>query len=650
MNDGVIYNGEIIADGKLHRFNINGDTKSSKNGWYVLYADNVPSGAYGCWKRGISESWCSKSKDEMTTEQLSEFRLRINAAKSKAIQIKTTEQGKAKLKAKRIWDHAKSANNNHPYLQHKGVTSHGLRVNDFNQLIIPLFDIYGELQSLQFISPSGKKRFLPNGKVSANHFLIDKIQNKTSKLYIGEGHATCATIHAAIGFPVVSAFNSSNLLNVAKIFRERYPNIEIIMVADNDSHLKDNPGLTQAKEAAEAVNGQLVYPNFSGFDQSGKPSDFNDLMLLSNLDEVRKQLKNHQSIIFDDALIVRLMSDVKSKPIKWLWPHYIALGKLIMIAGNPGLGKSQLTANIAAIVTTGGKWPITEAPCPKGMVAFLSAEDDVEDTIKPRLVAAGADVSRIFTIEAVPEREQKTNIATRRHFNLKTDIEKLGKLLTNNPDISVVFIDPITAYLGNTDSHKNSDVRALLAPLMDLAAKHEVSIIAVSHLNKSASTEALMRVSGSLGFVAAARAAFLVARDPTDDNKRLFLPMKNNIGKDQTGFAFRIEECKLPDNIETSKIVWSDECVDTKADEILSQQNNGNNKLAIEEAEDFLTIELANTSKDANSLFSLAKQNGIAEKTLQRAKNNLGIRIHREGFGKGSKSIWSLPLKEEAES
>ena len=240
-----------------------------------------------------------------------------------------------------------------------------------------------------------------------------------------------------------------------------------------------------------------------------------------------------------------------------------------MVAGHPGLGKSQVCVSLAAIVTTGGLWPVDRTRCERGTVLILSAEDDPEDTIRPRLEAAGADLARIHVLEAVEEQQADGGIA-RRAFSLADDLSRLGVVLAQLGDVALVVIDPITAYLGETDSHKAADVRAVLAPLGELAAKHGAAVIAVSHLRKSGAGEAMLQVTGSLAFVAAARAAYIIAKDQDDPSRRLMLPVKNNLGDDQTGYAFRIEATRLPSHIDTSRIAWEVERVTVTADEALA--------------------------------------------------------------------------------
>lgn len=289
------------------------------------------------------------------------------------------------------------------------------------------------------------------------------------------------------------------------------------------------------------------------------------------------------------GVFYQLFSDIYPQSIQWLWPKQIAKGKVSIIAGNPGLGKSQITAYLAAIVTTGGAWPVDGTRCGQGGVIFLSAEDDPADTIRPRLEAAGANLSKTYILKSV-DNHNKQGKVSQRIFNLKTDLPNLERLLIELNDIALLIIDPITAYLGGTDSYNNAEVRALLTPLSELAAKYNIAILAVSHLNKNSGQEPLLRVAGSLAFVAAARSAFTVAIDPNDKNRRLFLPVKNNLANDRSGFAFSIQSHFIGDSgIETSRVIWENQMVHEDAYEIMKPQSDSEDHTLLKEAMDFLS-------------------------------------------------------------
>lgn len=351
---------------------------------------------------------------------------------------------------------------------------------------------------------------------------------------------------------------------------------------------------------------------------------------------VNEQNENNKKLPF----AFRQMSHVKSKPIKWLWKGRIACGKVSMLAGHPGLGKTQITSSMAAVVTTGGRWPVDNTLCEIGNVILFSAEDDAEDTIRPRLEAAGADLDRVFILDAVLDEHGKP-----RPFNLANDLLRLSEMLDHIGNVALIVIDPITAYLGGTDSHKNADIRALLAPLSELAAKHASAIVCVSHLNKGGGGEALLRVTGSLAFVAAARAAFLVVKDHENSSRRLFLPIKNNVGNDQSGLAFTLESYLLPDNIETSRVRWESEAVLISADDAMAGPELPEDRGALESAKEFLGILLSSGPIAAQQVASEAKEAGHAWPTVRRAQNALGVKSHKDGM-KGP-WLWSLPSSAE---
>jgi hypothetical protein len=342
------------------------------------------------------------------------------------------------------------------------------------------------------------------------------------------------------------------------------------------------------------------------------------------------------------CLIINSFAEVDMKPINWLWPKRIARGKVHLAAGNPGLGKSQVTASIAAAVSTGGSWPDAQTQCTPGNVLFLSAEDDPADTMRPRLEAVNADLKRVFFVKSVLAGYTGEGKEIHRGFCLAQDLQALARAMRDIGNVSLVVLDPISAYLGDVDSHRNAEVRALLAPLSELAAESEAAIVAISHLNKTAGTEALMRITGSLAFVAAARSAYLVAQDPEDKNRRLFLPLKNNLAEDTSGLAFRITGVELQSPhglIQTSRVAWEPGSILMTADEAIRTQDP-EQRSALREAGEWLE-ELLENPMPAAEVLRRARKEGIAEKTLRRAAETL--KVVRQKSGKGG-WVWSLRI------
>lgn len=343
-------------------------------------------------------------------------------------------------------------------------------------------------------------------------------------------------------------------------------------------------------------------------------------------------------------LIYRRADGITPQPVCWLWPGRIARGKVTVIAGHPGDGKSQIAISLASIVSGGGQWPVDRTRAEVGNTIVLSAEDDAEDTIVPRLIAAGAVLSRCFVLDAVADGFNAAGTELSRCFNLQRDLMALEQMLATIGGANLIVIDPISAYLGDVDSHRNAEVRALLAPLADMAANHRAAVVGVSHLSKCSGADARLRVNGSLAFVAAARSAWLVHRDAENPGRRLFLPLKNNLGKDDSGLAYRIETATVLRGIEVSRVSWESERVTVSADEALSAPPLSTKPVC--DAELFLASLLEKAGPagaPARKIQTEARDAGHAWRTVERAKAALGLVAVRTGFGKGGGWVWRYP-------
>ena len=252
---GIPCHGDMIADGKLHRFKVDGD--HNRKCWYVFYPDGVPSGAYGCWKRAISGTWSAKNSDRFTKSERSQWKRRIDDARRQREAEEARRRAETESRAAMIWRTAQPVEL-HPYLAKKRLKAHGIRQYK-SCLVIPLRDAAGFIHSLQFIDGEGRKRFLSGGAITGNYHSIGEYKGV---LCIGEGYTTCATVHQTTGHATAAALFSTNLKPVAISLRRKFPDAKIIVCADNDRFTPGNPGVTKAREAALAVQGLLAVPKF----------------------------------------------------------------------------------------------------------------------------------------------------------------------------------------------------------------------------------------------------------------------------------------------------------------------------------------------------------------------------------------------------
>jgi hypothetical protein len=350
--------------------------------------------------------------------------------------------------------------------------------------------------------------------------------------------------------------------------------------------------------------------------------------------EARTRIASVSAVLAADAAPVyeaRRLADIAAEHIRWLWPQRLALGKLSLVAGQPGLGKSQLTLAMAAAVTTGRDWPDgTRAPL--GSAVLVSCEDDAADTIRPRLEAAGADLRRIHIFDWTISRDKRGGTA-RLSFDVAEHVPSLAAFLARIGDTRLIVIDPITAYMGSADSHKTADVRSALVPLQGLVAQAGAAGLLVSHLNKASEGAAMNRVVGSGAFVAVCRSSWLVATDPQDGERqrRIMTPLKNNIGDDRTGFAFTVEPHYLPDGIATSRIVFDPNPLTVDANDLLRDTasrgggDDGGLGPALIKACYFLRNALEGGARRTTEVQADADANGLAWRTVESAKKQLGV-------------------------
>lgn len=339
-----------------------------------------------------------------------------------------------------------------------------------------------------------------------------------------------------------------------------------------------------------------------------------------------------------DGVILINGADMTPEPIRWLWPDWLALGKLAILAGAPGTGKTTIAMAMAATVTIGGRWP-DGSRCEPGNVLIWSGEDDPTDTLLPRLLAAGADPKRCNFVSGTRINGEVQS------FDPARDMAALESLASRIGGVKLLIVDPVVSAVAG-DSHKNTEVRRALQPLVDLASRLDAAALGITHFSKGgAGSDPASRVVGSIAFTAVARVVLVAAKVKTDegDDRRILARGKSNIGPDDGGFEYHPEQCEPLPGIHASRIAWG-KAVQGTARELLQEPDgqDGDEISAVDAAADFLRQALADGITPTKTVESEAKTAGVSWASARRASVGLGVIKSR---GVGGLWYWKLPVQ-----
>ena len=334
-------------------------------------------------------------------------------------------------------------------------------------------------------------------------------------------------------------------------------------------------------------------------------------------------------------------SDVTPEAVTWLWTDWLAAGKMHVLGGAPGTGKTTISMGLAATVTTGGRWP-DGTRSPVGNVIVWSGEDDPRDTLIPRLLLSGADTSRIFFIADVIEGNE------RRSFDPAKDMKPLSRKLAEIGEVRLLIVDPIVSAIAG-DSHKNAEVRRGLQPLADLAASMRCALLGITHFSKgTGGRDPVERLTGSLAFGALARVVLVAAKhqEEGEDGRtvRLFLRAKSNIGPDDGGFAYDLQqgELKTHPGIFASSVLWGKSVEGAARDLLATADATGDDGEGgtLADAKRFLSDLLADGPLPTKIIRADADGAGYSWATIRRAQKALGIEPSKAGMKAGWE--WAL--------
>ena len=357
--------------------------------------------------------------------------------------------------------------------------------------------------------------------------------------------------------------------------------------------------------------------------------------------EVVKRQKPHQgkapgkTVETDLAPVVVPMSEVDPREVQWLWHNRIAAGRLSLIIGAPGAGKSFFSCDLASRISTGTPLP-DGSSCERGSVVLITQEDDPHDVIRPRLDAHHADTSRIHLLKGT-RYVSEAGKPTERMFTL-ADIEVLERTIGSIEDCKLVVIDPIGDYLGGrTDAHRDNEVRSVLVPITRIAEKHGVAVLSIVHTRKGIASHADDLALGSRAFTGLARSVWHLRPDAEDEQRRLLVAGKNNLAAAQTGLAFTIQG-----EGQRGAIVWENDPVEMTANQLIAQESGKDSGTSVvDECVSWLRDKLAHGEMPAGEIKKQAAADGFKDRTFRRAKEKLSVCHSPSGFG--GPWVYSLP-------
>jgi putative DNA primase/helicase len=347
-----------------------------------------------------------------------------------------------------------------------------------------------------------------------------------------------------------------------------------------------------------------------------------------------KQARNGEK----EELVLRRLSDVRAKKVDWLIHPMLAKGKLTIFHGEPGKGKSQASIYVASLVSNGGTY-IDGQVVEKGEVLFITAEDDAADTLKPRLMACGADVNNIHELQWFKNKEGKIKM-----FNLEEHIPQLKDKIAELPNLKLIIIDPISAFLGKVDGNNSSGVRGLFAEIKTITDTLGCAVLIIAHHNKTSGQKTLNKISGSISFGAAARVSYIFGSNPNHTviedmpGKFIMAQSKNNLEKEEVNSQeYDIEGAEVEENgqvIKTSKIKWgmmstmtSQEIVDYMPNKKTAGRPNEKRQECIDEIVNFMNGKQSLTPVETKAIKTHLGSMGFDEQMQRRSRQEIGIRV-----------------------
>ena len=538
----------ISLDGELHRFG------AKNNCWYVAYGDGIPAGIFGDWSTGIEFTWHAKTGKKLTMMEVATKAERMKKLKAVRKAQKDVKHKNTAVAVTTIFNSLPLANPSHAYLQHKQINGVSLRQSGEN-LVAPLYNIDGVLTSLQYITPTGDKRFQKDGECKGSFNVIGKIAPTTKKIFIAEGHATAETIYQETSIPTVATYSAGNIPTVTELFRTRYGNIDITIVADNDS-LKKDTGKKYADKAASLYGAKVIVPPI--------PGDANDYKLAGN---------DLLTLLIPPTPWLVSVKDFTASPmpIKWLIKNWIQAESMIMMFGSSGCGKTFTIVDMALRIATPSCDTWHSEIVRHGDVAYLAGEGHAG--LRARCKAwiqhnqKENDDIRFFISQSGTD------------LNTPTGLQKTINALNEMAIIPrIIVVDTLHRFLDG-DENSAQDSKTMLDACAELTREFNCSVLLVHHTGVNG--EAQKRGRGSSSWKGALEQEIMVEKEEGTP----FIKLTQTKNKDA--------EAAMPKSLELATIDlkgWFDEDGEQVSSAIVIPSENRSNKKENSKLKEFVNL------------------------------------------------------------
>lgn len=478
-------------------------------GWYVFHHGEICAAAFGDWRTGLDEKWCSRKSQDLSDKEAKRYQEQVAQAHRLRKEEEKRLQAAAQKKALNIISTATPATSSNPYLVKKKIpTAVNGVFESRGSLVVPVMDSEGKTTSLQFINPDGSKKFLFGGKVAGGQFTFVGGPD----LYICEGYATGASIFAATGGTVVCAFNAGNLLAVSKWIRKACPTSSITICADNDVKTPGNPGVTKGREAAIAISARLVIPDFSKTKEGSSLSDFNDLANATNIETVKAQIvggsQGGDTTFPPQGPASTCLADTVKKrpaPMQYVFHHesgsgLVPKGIVGVLTASGGTGKTFFLIHLAVAASSGGTFgPIVSQ---KPVKTLLICGEDPQDELVRRAwdVTKGVFPKDLFALSTYGELGPLMRLDG--GCPVYADAYRwLEATIALYPGLELLIFDPMSRFFG-LDENNNDHATQWVKSLERLSKKFGLTILFAHHVGKDNADKMSQKMSrGASAFV-----------------------------------------------------------------------------------------------------------------------------------------------------